>query len=158
MAFHSLQQRKKMHLVQLYKFLYLPYTWSVEAVFWLNLYQIRKYSIVPLQPPTILTKQKRSSKKFTYIGAGKECFNPTIFANFSSHVISRSPFNFLLLLSNEVQKRSRLERIKERSPQVLWVLHILGLVALALEKEPILGVRELLVLLPILIVLTGIGK
>lgn len=144
-----------MLLVQLHKLPYLPYTWSVEAVFWLN--QIRKYSIMPLQPHTVSTEQERIIKKLTYIGAGKEFFNQTIFANFSSHIISGSPFNFLLPLSNEVQKK-RLERIKERSPQVLWVLHISGLVALALEKEPILGVRGLLILLPILIVLTETGK
>lgn len=106
-----------------------------EAVYWLNLYQTRKYSIVPLQPPTILNKQERISKKLTYIGAGKECFNQTIVANFSSHVISISPFNFLLLLSNEVQKRSRLKRIKEKSPQVFWILYILGLAALAQRRS-----------------------
>lgn len=63
--------------------------------------------------------------------------------------------SFCCLQAMRLRKRSRLERFKDRSPYGLWVLPILRPVALALEKEPILGLMELvLVLLPILIVLT----
>ena len=63
--------------------------------------------------------------------------------------------SFCCLQAMGLRKRSRLERFKDRSPYGLWVLPILRPVALALEKEPILGLMELvLVLLPILIVLT----
>lgn len=63
--------------------------------------------------------------------------------------------SFCFLQAMRLRKRSRLERFKDRSPYGLWGLPILRPVVLALEKEPILGLTELvLVLLPILIVLT----
>lgn len=129
------------------------YTCSVEA-FLIYLYQIRNCFTVPLQPPPVLTKQKRISPNLTDLRTGKECFNQTFSANFSSHFTYRSPFNFLLPPGNEAQKRSRLERFKDRSPQGAFSLH-LGTCCPCPEEGAMLGLRELLlVLIPILIALT----